>query len=183
MTKQEFLNWMISNPKVENVYKDYIRENPDRAYAVYLDRAGTEIPVTNPRPVQSKNSGIVGTYRSSSGKGGGDITRVGDWLKRFREGSLNFNGPTGGAAPVTQYDESLDKISFNPGLEDLWHRISGESEEAQAKRLQDDNIYQRKYIDSNYMRYPQFYRDIINPGYEKDIQDRTKYMQDRGLNT
>ena len=177
MTKQEFLNWMISNPNVENVYKDYIRENPDRAYAVYLDRAGTEVPVTNPRPVQSKapakdNRNIIEKARDIMGFPGSP------WYNKYMGGQA-----TGGAAPVTPYDETLDKISFNPGLEDLWHRISGESEEAQAKRLQDDNIYQRKYIDSNYMRYPQFYRNIINPGYEKDIQDRTKYMQDRGLNT
>lgn len=176
MTKQEFINWIMTSPNIERIYKNYVQEFPDKSYAAYLDTDNVEIPVVNQKPVPKQkpvdNRNIFEKIRDGMGWPGSP------WYEKYMRGQS-----TGGAAPATPYDETLDKISFNPGLEDLWHRISGESEEAQAKRLQDDNIYQRKYIDSNYIRYPQFYRNIINPGYEKDIQDRTKYMQDRGLNT
>lgn len=177
MNKEEFLNWIINHPNVDNIYKNYVRENPDISYATYLDQAGVEIPVRNQKPIQKQPTpakapkNVLEKVRDFMGYPGSP------WYNKYFGGQA-----TGGAAQVTPYDESLNKIAFNSGFEDLRHLLSGESEAAQAERLQNDNIQQRQYIDSNYMRYPQFYRDIINPGYEKDIQDRRKYIEDRGLN-
>lgn len=188
MSKEEWDNYynQYNNNIRQRVTPESFRRMSDSAYANYLAQTGNSvnIPVVNQNPQQPAiNPGVVGTYRTNSGKGGGDVTRVADWLKRFREGNINFNGPTGGAAPVEAYGESLDKIAFNPTWNNLYSKIRGETPEEQRQRLIEHNVKDRMWIDANYGRYPQFYRDIINPMFERDIQERTQFLRDNGFNT
>lgn len=96
---------------------------------------------------------------------------------------------TGGAAPIGQqapigqpnpYIEQLDRISFNPGVETAYSHILGETPEQQRARLIRDNINDRQWIQNNYMRYPEFYRNIINPMFEQEIEQRNQYLRNMG---
>lgn len=132
MTQQEYMNWFMNNPNIPLPYKEMVQKNPQKGYAAYLQAVGgVEIPVEDTPKKPQTPSGIVGHYvlkdenGKSIGKGGGYVSRFGDWLERFRTGTIDFSGgrPTGGAAQMgdtTRIDNSnplIDKakeVRFTP---------------------------------------------------------------------
>lgn len=103
MTQEEFYNSFMNNPDIPLPYKEMVQNNPQRAYAQYLQAVGgVEIPVNDTVKKPQTPQGVVGRYGSQTGKGGGYVSRLGDWLQRFQSGTLDFSGgrPTGGAAQM-----------------------------------------------------------------------------------
>lgn len=109
-----------------------------------------------------------------------EIDRAKRWADKLNKkfGIVPTGGvPTGGAASIEG-----EKISFNPGLETIYSRLRGETPEQQRARLMQDNVNDRYWIENNYMRYPEFYRNIINPPLENEIQQREQYLRNMGYN-
>lgn len=144
MTQEEFINSFMNNPNIPLPYKEMVQNNPQRAYAQYLQSVGgVEIPVEDVSRKPQTPSGVVGRYNTPTGKSGGYVSRLGDWLERFRTGTLDFSGgkPTGGAANISNpYLEQANSVSFIPeAMQNEVNKIQGRLD--QSRGFLDNLLY------------------------------------------